>query len=336
MSNSKGAGGASSIYGQFLHGAFNNNNVINRTLMMERMYQRLLTELAVNRFKWFNMPESVDVRFMELTLFYNALSVFYFDKEYGKHFALRGGGINWVNMMDNPVGFTVVGNGPFRGKQLSAVNETKSGGVAVPIWSNALRMPDLDIVSIYAYRLARIDRTIEINSDNARQSKTLVSGEKQRLSIKNFDKQYDEGTNNITVAGPLQDLAFMQALDLGVDPKSHEALHVLKVRQWNECMGYLGIDNANQDKKERLVAGEVEANDAQSSMMRFVNLQERQRSIAKANKIYPDAATNEDDNSGMRVEYNTEVEKRAQQIFETALAIEADNALADDEPSEDD
>lgn len=268
MSKSKRASTANEYYSNFLYGdMYNRNPAGNRFHIIQRMYQRILTELATNRFKWSGMPDSIDVRFLELSLFRNALSVFYFDKGYDKHFALRAAPSGFLNMIDNPTAFTVIGNN-FVGKTIKASD-------CVPIWANYLRVPDLDIVSIYATKLAETDVTIEINAKNARQSKFIIASEDQRLSMVNINRQIDEGQNGIQVKGALQDLGFVQAVDLGINPDTIEKLHILRTRLWNECMGLLGIENANQDKKERLVAAEVTANDDQTSMMRYVNLNAR-------------------------------------------------------------
>lgn len=267
------------IASNHLYGSrFARNPANNRLALIERMYMRVLTELATNRFKWEGMPDSIDVRFLELTLFNRALSVFFKDERYGKFLALAGGGTNMVNMVDNPTGFLVTGaNYPSR---------TVSAKHAVPIWANYVRMPDWDIVMLYSSRLAEIDRTIEINTKSARRTKILVTSENSRLSVENINRQIDEGQPTIRVAMPLQDMAFIQAVDLGVDPDSITNLHILRTRQWNECMGLLGIENANQDKKERLVAAEVEANDDQTSMMRYVNLNARRSAAEAINKMF--------------------------------------------------
>jgi hypothetical protein len=68
-------------------------------------------------------------------------------------------------------------------------------------------------------------------------------------------------------------------------------------------MGLLGIDNANQDKKERLVEAEVGANDAQTDSLRFVALQARQQGIEHVNKTF---------GLNITVDYNTEVEAMAE------------------------
>lgn len=306
MSRRKRGGGADALYENHLNGSpFKQNGKTSRASLIESMYLRVLTELASNRFKWTGLPDEIDLRFLETTLFYQALSVFYFDTGYDKYMSLKGGGTNFLNMIDNPTAFMVVGN--------NFVAKTLSADDCVPIWANQMRRPDIDIVTIYAKKLADLDMTIEINSINARQNKVLVSGENQRLSVVNIDRQMNEGQNGIQVAGPLQDLAFIQAVDLGINPDTIEKLDIIRARQWNVCMGLLGIENANQDKTERLVGGEVDANNAQTASMKFVNLNSRRRAADAINKKY---------GLNVEVDFYTEAERKD--------AIEAEYKHEDD------
>lgn len=279
MSKRKRISGADGVYAGIFGGFYRDNPQNNRQAMLEFMYQRTLTELAANRFKWTGFPDSVNKRYLELTLFRHGMSVFFFDRDYDKFLALQGSVHNQLNFQQEPTAFLITGAGNYRTKTVSAKD-------AVPIWANYLRIPDLDIVHIYSTKLAEIDRSIEINAKNARRNKVIISSENQRLSTENFNRQLDEGQATLRVGGAIQDLGFIQAVDLGVDPDSVVNLHILRTRIWNECMGLLGIENANQDKKERLVAAEVEANDDQTSMMRYVNLNERQNAAEKINKRF--------------------------------------------------
>lgn len=313
MGNRRVPGGADELYKRHLKNTpFARNPAAERVAIIQRMYTRILTELATNRFKWSGLPEEIDVRFLELTLFYFALSVFYYDKRYNKFMALRGGSSGWLNMIDNPQNFQVVGNN-FVGKIVSASHDTADNRKAIPIWSNYLRMPDLDIVEIYSSRLAEIDRTIEINALNARQTKFIYANENQKLSYTNINRQMDEGQSYIKVTGMPQDMSWIGAADLGVDKDMLMNLHILRVRQWSECMGLLGIDNANQDKKERMVASEVDANNDQTSSMRYVNLNAR-RMAAKAISEYYDL--------DVSVEYYTDDERREQMSETTSTTID--------------
>lgn len=256
-----------------------------RLALIERMHMRTLTEMCVNRFSWRGLPPTVDARFMELTLFRTGLSVFFKDISGmypdDTYFAMQGAGTGNINMHDNPIAFNVVGNlykGP---PMLTAKN-------CVPIWSNYMRVPDLDIVYIYATRLADIDRTIEINLHNARRTKIITVTEQQRLSIANVNRQIDAGHSAIEVNGEAGgfDPSMVQGFDLGIDPDVIEKQHIVRTRIYGELMTLLGIDNANQDKKERLVSSEVDANDGQVLSMRQVNLNARRMAANLINKKY--------------------------------------------------
>jgi len=294
---SNNSGRAGGVYDEWRNMGFKRNNANDNERAIENMYIRLLTDLAASRFKWENVPEEIDLRFLELTLFYQALSVFYKDGRYDKFMALKANTNGWLDYQNNPTGFNVIGNN-FVSVSVSAVQDTKyyqensSGkklgvdmGMGIPIWANKQRIADVDIVLIYARRLAMFDRTVEINSLNARQPKVVVSNENMNLSMRNLSRQIEEGQNNLQIRGNI-DLKDIQALDLGIDPLTILNLDIVRDRQWNKCMTLLGIDSANQDKKERLVSDEVAANDDQSSMMRFVNLNERQNAVKKINEHY--------------------------------------------------
>jgi len=271
----------------------NDNPVQGRSALIERMYWRILTELATNRFKWTGLPENIDVRFLEMELFQRALAVFFFEERFDKFMVMAGTPSGNWNMNMNPTSFFV--NGPtYAGRTLKAFNTTRMGrnnsidtdlAECVPIWSNYMRTPDLDIVSIFANRFAELDTTIEINSRSARRNKIIVVDENNRLTGRNINAAIDNGdavleVNEVGLA------AMPIALDLGVDPLSLEKLHILKSRQWNECLTLMGIDNANQDKKERLVASEVDANDGGIMANRAISLNARQQAADAINKRY--------------------------------------------------
>lgn len=289
-------GRAGGVYDEWRNMGFKNNPINNQELATEQMYIRILTDLAASRFKWENVPEEIDIRFLELTLFYNALCVFYNDGRYNKFMALRANTNGFLDYQNNPTSFNVVGNN-FVSVSVSAMKdtefyqETSKGkiehkiGMGIPIWANKMRRADIDIVMIYARKLANFDRTVELNSINARRPKVIVSNENMQLTMANISRQIDEGQNNLKVTGNVN-LEEIKALDLGIDPMTILNLDIVRDRQWNKCMTLLGIDSANQDKKERLVSDEVAANDDQSSMMRYVNINERKVAADKINDHY--------------------------------------------------
>jgi hypothetical protein len=352
MGRNKRGGGADSIYQEHLFGTtqFSYNPAIQREAAITRLLERNITELAVNRFKWTGLPDSIDPRFLELCLFFNALAVVYWDKDYDKLLAVRGSGTGFVNMLDNPVSFTVIGPGSlikpttdiapaqFQNKVIGAYNPAAHSELedsekqlkAIPIWANYLRAPEIDIVKIYATRLATIDRTLEINSKNARRNKIIKGASNLQLSMVNFARSMDQGDELIQVTGPLQDMEFVEAIDLGVDGESFDKLSLLRTRIWNEAMTLLGIDAANQDKKERLVVAEVGANDGQTDSMRFVSLNARLQACYMINEVFGDKLDEE-----VTVDFMVEVAAEEDAEKQAQRQMQAQNAASNEEHHED-
>lgn len=332
--------GPNEIYNEHLfgkRGQFNRNPGANRERAIQLNLERNISELALNRFKWTGFPETVDLRFLEMSLLYNGCAVAYIDKDYDKFLVVKANGASTVNMVDNPVAFTVFGPGTptrqsgdtapvmYRSKVIGAympmvhedLSTEEKREKAIPIWPNYLRFPDIDTIAIFSTRLATLDRTLEINSKNARRPKLLTSTPNTQLSIVNIGRQQDEGTEAIQVSGAIDPNTAIQVLDLGILPDAYEKLSILRARVWNDCMTLLGIDSANQDKKERLVAAEVGANDSQTDSMRFVNLNARRIAAKQINDVF---------GYNVEVEFNVEVEAQAKAIAEAnGIDPNADN-----------
>jgi hypothetical protein len=285
-----------SMYRDHLNGGRRKNNPTkNQQAATELMYVRILSELAVNRFKWVGLPDSIDERFLETTLFYRGLSVFYFDKDFDRFLALRASDMGPVNHYDNPTKFTVTGNLMFNSKVLEGgahviVNpeteeQIQMPAECVPIWANTMRCPDLDIVQIYAGKLARADQTIEIAIRNSRFTKLVKTDENSQLSMANLMRMVEEGLPVIPVNTAF-DTSAIESLDVGPTMGVISELQIARTKLWNECMGLLGINNANQDKKERLVADEVDANDEQTLGSRNIAMASRRYAATLINKLY--------------------------------------------------
>jgi len=337
----KRGGGADSLYHSHLFGDFGQyqpNPAVNRERSIMMNHQLNLSEMAVNRFEWKGLPESVDPQFLEKTLFYTALAIFCKPKEFDKVLALRGSGAGYVNMLDNPVSFTVVGpstltssvqegmaavTGISNTAPILAYDPTRHmdstaeelADMCVPVWANTFRYPDIDLIMIYAQRLAWLDRTLEINTKNARRTKILKTTQNMQLSAVNVVRSLDQGDELVQITGPMQDMEFVEALDLGVNPDAYEKLSIYRTRVWNEIVGLLGINSANQDKKERLVSAEVGANDEQISTMRYVALNARQLACERINKVF-----------GLNVSVNFRTVNEEKAAIEDQQAAEADKA----------
>jgi len=258
------------------------NSVVAQQRLVEQMYQRHLTELCVNRFKWENMPEEMiednALWFLEMELFSTANALFFKHPDNGKFMVGKAAQVGKLNWYGQPTSWNVIGNGLQQ-------NFTLTDDECVPIWGNALRTPDTDIVSLYAMKLANLDRTIELNVKNLRYSKLVTVSEEQRLTWANVMRKIEQGDPFIMGTSAL-DIGAVQALDVGAHPEVLPKLLETKSKMWNECMGLLGLNNANQDKKERLVSDEVSANDEQVQASRNLHLKARKQAVENINRMF--------------------------------------------------
>ena len=268
-----------------------------RKEVLTRMYARVLSEMCMNRYHWTGLPEEIDPRFLEMTLFSQGLSVFFWDEEFNRYFALRGAGFGTPNMYNNPTEFIVYGN--------TMVNKTMKSDLCVPIWNNYLRTGDTDIVGVYARRLSEIDTTTEIDLIHMRVPVLLTADTNERKSVMDAYKQLAEGNpmiaevSSVTGMGTLQDK--ISSISTGINKDYLPNVMEAKVRTWNEALTLLGIMNVNSSKKERMVVEEASGSSGQVLAMRAVNLQARKYACEWINAKYGlnvDVTWNLDDSAG--------------------------------------
>lgn len=112
----------------------------------------------------------------------------------------------------------------------------------------------------FAWRLYQSERTIDVNLQ-ALKTPVLIEGDtKSALTLKNVYQQYSGNTPFI-----FGNKAFDISNKLNVlktdAPYLIDKLDNHKHEIWNEALTFLGINNANTQKRERLVTSEVESND---------------------------------------------------------------------------
>lgn len=295
------------FYKPFWMGNRQRNPAEMETFHIESMLQRIVGELCVNRFNWKGLPDSVDARFMEVALYQYALVLIIHDNVTDKLFAVRGAPVDGFDMNDNPLAYRIYPLG--KGRLPSHLhNKTFSAKAVVPVWANAFRTPDADIVQFYSHRMANTERTIDINLKAARHTKIVAYDENMRLTAENIVRMLDNGDSHIPVTRNMgEDITkVIQVLDMGIHPEQIERLSIVRDRFWSNLMGLLGINNSNQDKKERLVEAEVSGNDDQIGNFRRINLNWRQNAAAKITKKWPQYLPDGVDE--VTVDYHTDID----------------------------
>ena len=239
------------------------------------IYLLRLTELAISMFDWKNLPDSIDPRFLELTLFTDGQAVFFQDEELG-YLALQciiNGQLNVYRIPIQRRAFAV--NGYQR--QLNINN-------SVIIYNNLMHVNSEPDIRYYARRLWNLDRIIDVNV-NAQKTPVLIqSTEEQRLTMLNLYKEYD-GNVPVIMGDKNLDINGMKALKTDA-PYVSDKIYQLKTQIWNEALTYLGISNLNIQKKERLVADEVTRSMGGTIASRYSRLEARRQACDEINKMF--------------------------------------------------
>lgn len=238
-------------------------------------YYNRLTELAISMFEWQNLPDTVDVRFLELSLFSTGMAVFFKDDELG-YLALQtmiGGNLDVYNVPKIRRAYATNG-----------FNIPLSENDSVIIWNNMLRTNCLTDIELFARRLYECDRTIDVNIKAQKTPVAILCDENQRLTMKNMYAQYDGNEPFIFGAKDL-DIKKIQAITTGA-PFVADKIMQTKIQIWNEAMTYLGISNVNFQKKERLVTDEVSRNMGSTVSSRYTRLEMRKQACRQINKMF--------------------------------------------------
>lgn len=286
------------------------NTSENRQAQLEYMYRRQLMGKCISRFTWEGLPNGIDPRFIETTIFNNGYSIFYFDSFFEMYMAMPAAIAGPLDIQDNPTGYRVTRNGVY--------SRDVSAAESVCIWGNQIRVPEIDVVLSYASRLAQIDRTIEIDLLNERNPMIVACSQDQRLTVQNLiSKIYDGepvvwGTENLAV----ENIASM----IGVFPLNQNAgagavssiKHMeSKAKIWGEALTMLGIMNVNSEKRERMVVEEAAANSGQVLASRESFMKPRQLACEQINEKF-----------GLQVSCEWAVDDNAAPNMEDYLAVQ--------------
>ena len=253
---------------QFFESSYMNN----RTYLQ---YYNRLTELAISMFEWKNLPDTVDERFLELSLFGDGMAVFFKDEVLG-YLCLQtmiGGQLDVYRIPKERTAYAMNG-----------YNRHLDEKDSVIIFNNQLHTNSMLDVEMFSKRLYNLDRAIDVNA-NAQKTPVLIQcDESQRLTMKNLYMQY-EGNEPFIFGTKGLDAEGLKVLQTGA-PYVADKLYMLKTQIWNEALTYLGISNLNVQKKERLVSDEVMRNMGGVIASRYGRLNARRQACEQINEMF--------------------------------------------------
>lgn len=208
--------------------------------------------LSVNLFKW-EFPEDIEENmrplFLEKTLFNHGSCLFFNHPSYG-YMTLPQSGSGNVNAYGEQTRFDV-----------KVANEvyTVPATDAVLIPNNVLYRPSYFDVHMFCSRLAKANDVQDQNLTALRMPFIFGVPEGQIMTAKNVFKQVKEGKDAIIGYKEMLNPEIFKILD------THANYYLDKLDAYrkniiNECLTFIGIKNANTDKKERMITDEANAN----------------------------------------------------------------------------
>ena len=250
-------------------------------------YLRTFKKLCLSMFDW-DLPDSMDSRWLEEVLYYNGISSLLFDDNYG-----------YINTPCSFSGnFNIYGLATrihcysygyhanrmlytgYKDELLPATDNKQ----CVLVFNCQDKEPTFSSMELFAYRMYLADRCCDINLNSMKNPMIILTDEKTKLSMENAYLKYD-GNQPVIVAkkGQFNPDDFTH-LNGNVEFVA-DRVQDLKKEIWNELLTFLGINNLNE-KKERMVADETNQNNELINLNLQSFLVPRQKAVKQFNELF--------------------------------------------------
>ena len=228
-----------------------------------RMFRAQIIGMALNRFRWINLPKTCNERYLELTLLVQGQASIAFPAKmrgvfYSTQMMQRGP----LNVYDNPIKWTAIGNNGFR------FNADWSTGAIC--FDNRFRFPLLEKIDIWARELTDLVRTKQLNRQHQKIPFIFKVPQEMKQQAENIYKQVAGGEPAIIGTNGLE--AFQPEVWMTNVPFIGEELNAEMENVWNEIYQDIGISNQTF-KSERVIEDEVKTQrePAQTARLDFIN-----------------------------------------------------------------
>lgn len=238
-------------------------------------YYKRLKLLALSMFKWENVPEGMNARYLEECLYTWGQAAFCKDPILGflNTKCTPNSRLNYYNEALNYRCYGIGYNRTFR------LNDNM-----VFVRNNYLRIPTDYTIQLFAYRLYEAERTIDTNIKAQKTPVVILCDKDELLSMQNLYMKYD---GNIPVIYGSKDLDTKNFTVLKTDaPYIADSVTEYKKNIWNEALSFLGVNNIMYEKKERLTKDEVNANNEINELSAQTMLLTREVACEQFNKMF--------------------------------------------------
>lgn len=240
-----------------------------------QMYIRQLLTLAENVFEFKNLPEFIDIAYLNGTLLRQGSIAFFQDEVMGL-LALPFVAYGRLDVYGRPIKIQVNGQNGYRrilDKDEFVIMYDNNG--RYPLW--------LDILQ-YSERIAQMTRTIDINIAQQKTSRVFKTKSGTEKSIRDLVNNVDAYENTILTYDDidLDDISLV----LAPAPYVADKISIDKDKIYNEFLRLIGIANLSYQKKERNIKDEINAMQGGTIASRYSRFEPRKKAIEQINEKF--------------------------------------------------
>ena len=249
-----------------------NDNIERETIRLTKYYQML----ALNRYKWENLPNGIESRYIEEMLYDNGECAMFDHPNLGLC-VLRSSSRENLNIYGEPTKLTLTG---FNEHRTVMMDE------CVRIMNNDLALPTLPNIVYYARRMAEIDDIIMQNLRQQRVPYLFATDENNAFSMKSLHDRIYQGEPGIFIdkemlKGEPENIMVIPT----VAPYLVDKLQIQKQEMERELLTFLGINNT-LEKKERLIVDETNSNNQFIKMASDIGFKQRKIACEQLNEMF--------------------------------------------------
>lgn len=277
------------------------SETMNLNIMTQTALEMRCRNIALSSFRWKNLPPTVDPRYLEMMLLDNTFCIYFNDPIMGD-LALGGAIGSGLDVYGTPYNRTPIGANGYR------ASRTRENSVI--IYDNYTRTSSNLILKNFVQRMYHVQRAIDVNIRQQKTPRLIAVDQNTERKIIEALRQVDENSLAIITDPNTKELFKNEMKDNIYDissPYIADKLEIEKHNIWNEFLTWRGVENANADKKERLVSDEVGSNSGNVEAERNSMLYARLDACDQINRIFGTNITVEF-NSNLSTNVNTSLE----------------------------
>ena len=241
------------------------------------MYKRQFMTLAENVFEYENLPEFIDVSYMNKILVRQGSIAFFYDDVLQEVVALPYTNMGKLDIYGRPTSIMVRA---LNGKYYRKLNP----GEFVIMYDNNGRYPIYMDILQYAERMGQVTRTMDINVEQQKTPRVWLTRADKEKSIKDLLNNVDAYSESIIAYDDIN-LDETQCI-LQPAPYVADKLQDTKENVYNEFLRLIGVASVTEQKKERLITDEVQASQGGTIASRFSRYQPREKAIKLINEKF--------------------------------------------------